>query len=92
MAEAKVLTKKEIMAGQGVGWLENWMRADEESPEMKYVVPCAWLLGNVLEKDTETDYVGHSTPEQVARQYGKKYGLRIWTDKPTDEQREATPW
>ena len=89
---ARVLSAGEIMTGRGTGWLENWVRADEESPEVKYVTPCAWLLGNVLEKDMETDYVGCSTPEQVARIYGRAYGLRVWSDRPDDEQREAAPW
>ena len=28
----------------------------------------------------------------VEQQYGQRYGLRIWTARPSDALRESTPW
>ena len=35
---------------------------------------------------------GYSTCEQISFNYNGKYGQRVWTDLPTDEQRAKTPW
>lgn len=56
--------------------------------------PCAYLRGFILsmECDTDCDYVDITDSGAMMANYGKRYGLRIWTAKPTDEQREAAEW
>ena len=61
----------------------GWMEASEQ------LVPC------VLEDVYVDDTVGFASIEDghdymCASDYGKTW--RVWTSRPTDEQREATPW
>ena len=88
----RVLTLDEVLTGKGCGWIENWFEPDEETgaPDYKELFECAWCYGGVVMM--ESGMLDHSEPEHVKKFYGKKYGTRIWTGRPTEEEREATPW
>lgn len=77
----------EDLNGNGHGWLEWWFMGDDEDPERKVLTECMWLNGGVF----TFDHVAIGT-EYLRRWYGKKYGMRIWKVKPTDEEQEKEAW
>ena len=87
----RVLTLDEFLTTSGTGYLENWFEADEENPEIKYLFECAYIKGNVINID-ELGGADYSDAEHMVPVYGKPYGMRVWTAKPTPEEQEATPW
>ena len=84
---ARLLTMEEVLTTKGAGWIENWFAADEDEPESFELSEVAWCYGTLAHAD------GDGTPSEfVEKQYLKKYGMRIWTEKPTEEQRKAVEW
>ena len=86
-ARARVLEEYEVMTTCGGGWIENWLAPEDGEPECFDMQMCAWCNGYLVTGDGST-----TGRDVVAEQYGKKYGMRMWTDRPTDEQREAAKW
>ncbi len=85
--EARLVPLYDVLAGAGHGWAENWHPDDGEDGEMIDLNPCAWVCGNTIYGDGST-----SDGDCVASWYGRQYGIRYWTGRPTDGQREAVPW
>lgn len=88
--KAVLLTAEQVQNGKGVGWQEIWYEADPEegTEEYKELYECAFVAGNVMLRDGSSSY-----SNDLPRDYNKKYGERIWVGaKPTDEEREKTPW
>ena len=85
----RVLALDEILEGAGGGWAEDWWEASEEdgTPEERVLRQVAWCRGCVI--DGTCSSLG---AERLREIYQKKYGTRIWTGLPTDEQRTAEPW
>lgn len=88
----RVLRLEEVKSGKGAGWLENWFKPDDEGPEIKELLECAWIRGAAVTYYTMgyTDYYGEG--EIFDRMYGKKFGFRIWTDRPSPALMESEPW
>lgn len=89
---ARVLTLAEVLNGKGTGWMENWFEADDEDPEYKTISECAYCRGDALAYSEEYGYCDHYDRESTLRNYGKKYGMRIWTEKPDKGTQEGTKW
>ncbi len=85
-----LLTPEEAATATGCGWLENWIPGDEEDgtaePETKLLYPAAWCCGKAVNSAGEIMKLADK------RFYNRKYGYRVWTGEPTDEQVDATPW
>ena len=90
-ADPRVLTLDEFLSTSGTGYLENWFEADEENSEIKYLFECAYIKGNVINID-ELGGADYSDAEHMVPVYGKPYGMRVWSAKPTPEEQEGTPW
>ena len=91
--EARRLTLNEVLTTAGRGWVENWLRPEGlRDPGDKIVLECCWLYGAMIERAEGYDYVDFSDRALVEQQYGQRYGLRIWTARPSDALRESTPW
>ena len=88
----RVLSLEEVKSGKGAGWMENWFEPDDEGPEIKELVECAWIRGAAVAYDTMgyTDYYGDG--EHFDRMYGKKFGFRILTGRPSPALMESEPW
>lgn len=73
----------------GAGWVEIWYEPEDGEPESFEIMRCVWLFGNLMVDDG-----CHSTTdaENLKRMYNRKYGQRIWTNCPTEEQRKAAKW
>ena len=71
----------------GAGWLETWLRGDDEDPECKVVDECAFVNWNVMIWDGSTV----SAPK-LKKWYNKPYGMRIWNNKPTETEQKEVPW
>lgn len=87
--EPRVISLDELNTTSGAGWLEVWLEGDpdEGMKEEKFLIECGWCKGNYI-----TDDGDFSIADYIQTHYNKKYGIRIWTAKPTDEQREAVRW
>ena len=88
-AAARILTPDEIMNGKGTGWIEHWFEADEESPEYKDMIECAWVHGFVLEDDGDGGVI---FPERLKKRHNRQYEFRVWSDRPDDATREKVKW
>ena len=86
-AEARLVPLYEVLGGSGSGWIEIWLQEDSESPEEINLEEGAWCRGHTIYANGST-----AAPDQVARDYGRRYGCRYWEGRPTDGQREAAPW
>ena len=78
---------EELLTGAGVGYEENWLRGEDGEEDSFEVNRCAWCNGGVVLNDSE--YVSRAALERL---YNRPYGLRVWSWKPSKEQRERTPW
>lgn len=88
--EARALTLRQLNEGCGAGWIETRLApedGDDSEGDVFELAPCAWCCGNLIMDDGSS-----ATRSMLQDLYGKKYGLRLWTDRPTEEQREATLW
>lgn len=88
-ADPRVISLDELNTTSGAGWIEVWLEGDpdEGMEEEKFLTECGWCKGNYI-----TDDGDFSIADYIQTHYNKKYGIRIWTAKPTDEQREAVRW
>ena len=84
---AKLLTLKEIRKTKGAGWLETWFPPDDGEPEYKLLTECAWLHGAIINRNSPGEEAEMLMEGYVQRDYGKRYGCRVWDEKPTDEER-----
>ena len=77
-----------VLTSVGCGWVEEWIAADpeEDLPERKELQVCAWAFGHVVTVD------GPFLVSYMSDNYNQRHGGRIWTDKPSEEQREAVKW
>ncbi len=85
--EARPLGLYEVLGGAGGGWAEEWYEAEAGEPEVFMVRECGWCYGNLIFKDGDTVDANY-----VVSHYLKPYGIRIWSAKPTDEQRKTYRW
>lgn len=85
----RVLTLEEVMTTGGVGYVEDWFEGDGELPEEKTVNECAWLRGAIILYEPEAHYTDVCYQDAVERGYNRRYGMRVWTAKPSDQEREA---
>ena len=88
--KAVLLTAEQVQNGKGVGWHEAWYAAEPEqgTEEYKELRECVFIAGNVMLRDGSCGW-----EYDLQKGYNKKYGERIWIGaKPTDEEREKTPW
>lgn len=86
MAEPRVLTLEELPGYDGAFLVESRRKGD--------MVWASWYADYELYGDGETvtrmvDIDGE-VDDRVKRMYGSEW--RCWTSRPTDAQREATPW
>lgn len=84
-----VLLTRDAFLGRamGHGWLETWLRADDEDPEQVVVVPFAWAGGYTVCED------GISNVHHIAALYNRRHGCRVWVgERPTWAQRDAAAW
>ena len=86
---AKPIPWKDLEISCGAGWVEIWYEPEDGEPESFEIMRCVWLFGNLMVDDG-----CHSTTdaENLKRMYNKRYGQRIWTNCPTEEQRKAAKW
>ena len=90
--KVRVLTLDEVMNRSGIGYEEDWLPPDGDVPALKTLKPCVYLMGDVLVFDEQYKYCDRTEPDWTAKRYDEKYGFRIWTGKPTEQQREETEW
>ena len=85
----RVLALEEVLEGSGGGWAEDWLEACEEdgTPEERVLRQVAWCRGCVIDGTCSS-----LDADRLREFYLRKYGTRIWTGLPTDEQRMAEPW
>ena len=88
---AHIVPRELLMHTWGHGWEERHYRGDDEDPEGFDLIECVWLTGHIL---TEDGCSAEADSDYWEEHYGKRYGVRLWTGdvKPTDKQREETPW
>ena len=88
--ETRLLSPEEAATATGSGYLENWIEPGDEdgpdAPETKLLYPAAWCCGKAVNS------AGEVMKLSDARWYNRKYGYRVWTGEPTDEQVDTTPW
>lgn len=87
----RVLRENELFT-MGIGWMECSWDPEEEEPanEDECLLETIWMDGKTLEKDcTGCVSMGDITD---LTDYNRRPGRRMWTQKPTKEQREALPW
>ena len=90
---ARVIPFDELEISAGAGWCEMWYPADEEEgePECFVIFRCAYLFGSILMEDggggASVSYKG-----SVREWYNKKYGGRVWTDPPSEQDRKEAKW
>lgn len=85
--EPRVMTLEEVLGNTiGIG-LPCWIEDHIEDVCVPVLIPAV-----VTTDDTYVQYSGDDCYEGALyhRDYGKR--MRCWTSRPTDEQREATPW
>ena len=82
-----VVTLDELINGAGVGYEENWLKGEDGEEDSFVLDECAWCKGGVVVNDSEI--VSRAALERL---YNRPYGLRVWSRKPSEEQREKTPW
>ena len=84
---ARVMLLGELLDGSGHGWLETL------DPEDGYteLLECVWLYGSVLASDPAGAYADITVRQDLIRLYADGVA-RVWSDRPGDEQRQATPW
>ena len=88
----RLLTLRSIREGWGHGWLESLDRTEENAVE-KYLSECVYLHGNILTWDAELRFCDITVWEDARRFFNDpEYGWRIWSERPGDELRAATPW
>lgn len=82
-----VVPLDELINGVGIGYEENWLRGEDGEEDSFVLDECAWCKGGVVVNDS--DIVSRAALERL---YNRPYGLRVWSRKPSAEQREKTPW
>ena len=84
----RVLKWDEILWGVGCGWIEIYIDGDPVNDVDPYidVTQCVWAYGCVVVDGWP--YM----PSYLDERYGKEHGCRVWTEKPTEAERENTPW
>lgn len=88
-AVPRVISLDELMNTSGCGYVEAWFEAEpgEGMQEEKVLIECAWCRGSYVTEDGDI-----SNPVYIRGQYNRRYGLRVWSARPTDEQRKAVEW
>lgn len=88
---AQIVPRELLLHTWGHGWQESHVIGDDEDPESFDLAECVWINGHIMDEDGSD---ANAASDYWAENYGKKYGIRIWTgdEKPTDKQREETPW
>ena len=87
-SRAHLLTLEEAKAAE-LGWFEFWAPASGDY----FVIPC-----RVVKRDLDSGYIALDKDDfgHFGRfdQYNGNdvFCWRVWSDKPTDEERKAVPW
>lgn len=90
----RVLEPEEI-GEAGTGWREDWYEPEDGEEEYKSLCRVAWVRGNSVEAEEPDEHglfglsYGSVVPDD---RYNQPYGWRLWTEKPSEELREKTPW
>ena len=82
---ARLYTFDELMNGTGGGMVEVWYAPDGDEPEWKVIEEIGFCKGNFV-------LVDGSNGAFEREGYNRVYGMRVWTEMPTDEERVANPW
>lgn len=88
----RVITLGEIVDGWGHGWIECWFEDDEGELEFKTLNEGVWLMGAMLERDGDNGYIDMWAEDSIVQNYNRRYGVRVWSDRPDDETREKVAW
>ena len=90
-AQAQLVPRELLLTTWGHGWQESHLIGDDEDPESFILVECVWINGYILDASGSN---ANAASDYWVENYGKRHGVRVWTgdEKPTDKQREETPW
>lgn len=84
---ARLFRPEELPTYCGAAWLETWFEPYEDEPESKELSQVGVCNGHLVHGDGDfTDC------KYLLSQYNRHYGLRLWTQEPTDQQRECVAW
>ena len=89
--QARVIRKDELgsLPGGCVVWMENYCNEEYESP-----LPVSPVCFDGVEEtqigDEVMPVIVYADGYDPVREYGK--GYRLWTARPTEEQRRGEPW
>lgn len=85
--EPRVMTLEEVLENAGeIGFL-CWVEDHIEDIGPAFLFPAV-----VTSDDTYVEYIGNACYEGAIYHWAYNKRLRCWAGKPTDAQREATPW
>lgn len=85
--KARLMTTDEIMNDCGSVWLEEWLEADGEDPEIIELKQAANCFGHLIDRTGATYSL-----RNWSKYYNRKFGIRVWTAEPDDETRAAARW
>jgi len=87
MHDALLLLKAQEPRVMKVGDVRSWVNSDRTAREPVIIEMrngvCAWIVDDEVRELKGAE-------DLTSELYGKTW--RCWTSRPTDEQREATPW
>ena len=84
---ARLLRPEELRRYCGAAWAEVWIPADDGIPEEKAPFRVGVCNGHFVAEDGDA-----TSREYTEARYNRRYGVRLWTRKPTDAEREAEAW
>ena len=90
-SETRLIPRETILRTWGHGWIEDWHIGDEENPEEKELLECAWVKGEIVTADGRKR---SAESEYWTQKYNRPYGVRMWEgdEPPTEEQRQEEAW
>lgn len=96
MSEARVMSRDEVLKARdfGHGWLEVWVEIEETGEHFTGLMEIAWLRGYTVEID-DCGGLSHGDIGSIAGdplEYNYPGGSRIWTEMPSEEQRQRKGW
>lgn len=85
--EPRVMTLEEVLENAQKTGFPCWVEDHIEDIGPAFLFPAV-----VTSDDTYVQYTGNDYYEGAIYHWAYNTRLRCWTSRPTDEQREATPW
>lgn len=96
MTEARVMSRDEVLNARdfGHGWLECWVEDEKTGEAYTDLVEIAWLRGNTIEMydGGGLSYGDIGGIAGMPGEYNRPGHSRIWTEEPSEEQRERAGW